>query len=197
MHKQKFNARTNSRGFTLIELIIVVVVLGIVAAVLIRAMTGSTDGAKAQAISEVTEKAVSSWQLLNQVCGTNSAYSGNPLPATGKTVSDVIFGGSANVADAYKVCYASSTVKALTEAGQPGSASGKYNVQGFEVSFTDGGTSPSKVSFASVPDPIVLAVARKYTPGLATLAASDATSSVVQYSVAGADNTRTLTLIKQ
>jgi hypothetical protein len=83
----------------------------------------------------------------------------------------------------------------MIEVSQPGTAADTFNIASYLISFTGGGSSPISVSYAGVPDAIVFVMAQKFNPGLAVLAASDATSPALQYSVA-ASGLRTVTIIK-
>ena len=183
------------RGFTLLELVVVVAVVGVLISIFAPNLVSSKEGANAQLLLRVPSQMAQNWMLINQACGTSSAVSGSPLTNTGKTVSDILFGGSANVAAAYTNCYAQSKVLPLTEVAQPSGSSGIYNVGGYTVTLTGGGTSPLSIAYATVPDSLALLMAQKYNPTLATLAASDNTSAVLQYSTATA-GTRTVSVLK-
>lgn len=184
------------RGFTMIELVIVIAVIGILFGVVASTTVGSKDGANSLLMLRAATNVASNWSLINQACGTTTAVASHPIPAATKTVSDVIFGGGSNVAAAYTNCYGQSKVLALTEVSQPGASAGVYNVAGYAVTIAGGGTATLQIQYALVPDALVLLMAQKYNPSLTALAASDATSAVVQYSTA-TSGTRTVTIIKQ
>lgn len=184
-----------AQGFTLIELLIVVVVLGVLITIFASNLTGSTSGARATALTKVATSSAQSLNLLAQTCGVSSAVSSNPLATTGKTMADVLFEGATNVAAAYTSCYDRSGVRAMTNAvAQNGTA---YEVEGFPVTLSGGGTAPISVVYANVPDEITLAMAQRYDAALTTLATSDVASPVVHYSVAATDLTRTVTVLVQ
>ncbi len=183
-------------GMTMIELVVVVAILGILLALVAPSLIGSKDGANSQLLRQTATSIAQNWMLLNQACGTSTTVAGSPLPGSSKTVSDVLFAGSANVAATYTNCYGQSKILPLTEVAQPGASTGVYNVGGFAVSLSGGGASPMKVDYANVPDELVLLIAQKYNPNLAALAASDTTSAAFQYSTASS-GTRTVTFLKQ
>lgn len=185
-----------SHGFTLIELVVVVAIIGVLISIVAPNVLGTKDGANSQLILKTSSNVTTNLSLISQACGTSTAITGNPLPAAGKTVSDVLFGGSANVAAAYTNCYAQSKVLALTEVSQPGAGAGVYNVGGYAVTLAGGGTAPLQIGYLLIPDTLTLLMAQKYNPSLAALAASDAASPVVQYSTVTA-GTRTVTIFKQ
>lgn len=186
--------KNTQQGFTLIEMIVVVSIIGVLASFLVPAFRDMETPSKAQAMVSTAEHATQTWRQIAKTCGVSSTIAGNPIPNTGKTVADVIFGGSSNVASAYTTCYAQARVKPLTESAEP--SAGGYSVNAYAVSFAGGGNAPLQVIYASVADEIVLLIAQKYNRNLLTLAASDTSSAVVQYGTATAGN-RNLTLFKQ
>lgn len=194
--KMNLLKRRISNGFTLIELVVVVAILGVLIAVIAPNLVGSKDGANAQLLLRTASNVSVNWSLINQSCATPTTISGSLIPASSKTVSDVIFGGSANVATAYTNCYAQSKVLALTDISQPSGSAGVYNVAGYSVSLAGGGTSPLQIIYAAVPDTLVLLMAQKYNPSLTALLSSDGSSAVIQYGTPTAGS-RTVTIIKQ
>lgn len=183
------------RGFTLIEMAVVLVILGILISIAAPGVLGSKDGATALQIPDAASKIATNLSLISQNCGLPTSVTGNALPDTGKSLSDVLFGGGANVAATYTNCFTQSKVLPLAEIGLPTATAGVYSVGGYNVSLAGGGTSPLSITFAAVPDAIVLRIAQQYNPTLAALAASDTTSPVVQYGTATA-GARDVTILK-
>jgi len=193
---QKSPQRQRQHGFTLIELVVVVAIIGILISIVIPNVISTQDGAKAQLMLKTSSSISANWSLINQSCGTSTAVTSSPIPASGKTVSDVLFGGVANVDAAYKNCYSQSKVLSLAEVAQASATAGVYNVGGFSVTLSGGGTVPLQIGFLLVPDNLTLLMAQKFNPTLAALAASDTGSSVLQYSTE-TSGTRTVTVFKQ
>ena len=185
-----------ARGFTLIELVVVVAILGVLIGIVAPNVIGTTDSSKAQLLIKVASNVSTNWSLISQTCGTSTAIASNPLPAANKNVKDVLFAGSASVAATYTNCYGQSKVLALTEVSQPGAA-GMYNVAGYNVNVTGGGLSPLSITYAGVPETLALLMVQKYIPTVSTLSAGDdATSAVITYTAA-ASGARDVTLLKQ
>lgn len=186
----------NQKGFTLIELAVVVAVLGILLAMLAPSILGSKDSSNANLLLKTAQDGANSWTLVAQSCGTTTDVVNSPVPATpgAAGAAAVIFGGSANVAAAYQNCYNQAHVRAMADVGQ--SSGSGYKVGGYTLALSGGGTVPMEFQYAGLPDALVLMMAQKYTPSLSTLAASDSTSPVVQYSAA-ASGVRTVTVLRQ
>lgn len=190
----KSNA-AKQRGFTLIELLVVVAVIGILATVAVRKLNDNAKtGAKAMALYDAAENLTQQWMLINDKCGTVTTITGSAIPSTGKTVLDVLLKGRSYVAAAYQACYDASGVMPLTGVGQ--GADGAETVQGYAATLSGGGTSPISMAYAAVGDTVTLPLVTKYGSGVTTLAASDAANTVVQYSAAAGDGTRTVTVFR-
>lgn len=168
-------------GFTMIEMVVVLIVIGILMIIALPGAKDATNPAKASGLLRAADQITSNLKMAAAKCGISTTIAGNPLPDTGKTLSDVLFGGVANVAAQYKPCYNASAAIVLAEVGQPSATAGVYEVYGHALSLSGGGTSPVKLGFDGVSDEIGLNVAQNYNPALSELATSDTTSPVVQY----------------
>ncbi len=150
------NARkTVQRGFTLIELVVVVAILGVIIMIVAPGITGSRDGANAQLMVRAANSIAQNWQMINQQCGTNSAVAGNPVG----DIEDVIFAGT-GINPTYQPCYTQSRVLPLTEISLGGSST--YTIANYPVTLAGGGTVPLTVTFANVPDMLVLSIVQRY-----------------------------------
>ena len=172
-------------GFTLIELAVVVAIMGILIVMLAPSILGTKHNANAALLSKTAQNVSNNWMLISESCGTTTEAVSSPVVDSGKTLGDVIFGGSTNVATNYQSCYKQAHVLPMSDVGQPKSG-GVWTVAGYEVEFSGGGTAPLKTTYKKVPDDLVILMASKYNPSLSALNTDDATSKVVQYGIATA-----------
>lgn len=185
------------KGFTLIEMIIVVVILGVLGAIVSRAIgSGASSGATAAALYESSNKLASNWSILTTQAGQSSTVSSNPLVDTvgGKTVEDVLIGGDSNMAAAYTKYWKQAGIVPLTDIAQR-DAGGFYTINSYKLTLGGGGTTPISITFDAVPNEIVALVVQKHGSGVANLATDDLTNSVVRYS-ADTGGKRNLTILK-
>lgn len=154
--------RARQQGFTLVELIVVLVVIGIVATLAVPALLGSTDTARAQVLSDTATKMSLNWQTINQSCGTSKDAATSTVLATPSAGAalDLLFRGTGAAASA-AACYPNSGVRPLTELAK--GSGGSYTVDNYTVAIAGGGgmASPFEVTFTGVPVAIALPLYNK------------------------------------
>ncbi|WP_099552474.1 type II secretion system protein [Stenotrophomonas maltophilia] len=178
------------RGFTLVEILVVVALIGIVAMILLPKLMGNTNPAKATLLGRTATSMVQAINLIAMECGVSTTINGSVIPAGGKNLADVLFEGESAVAPAKQACYRKAGVLPMRDS--VARAGTGWEVGGFPVTVTGGGNSKINISFANVPNEVVLPAAQPYTANMVQLTASDTTSDVVNYSVESGGN-RTLT----
>lgn len=188
--KFKKAMRAVQRGFTMVELAIVVAVLGILAAVIFSNSSGSTDGVKALNYVTAASKLANSWKMFTQTAGVSTLSTNTALFASGKNAADVLIGGRANVATAYQPAYDASKIVPLTDIFHAEGANWLLDKSRVQIvgggiagsvptvtttpalnfgSLTFGGSMPLFVVYSDVPDTVVLEIARKFNPSLNAL----------------------------
>lgn len=122
-HRRTFSSQVKNRGFTIVELLIVIVVIAILAAIVIMAYTGIQNKAHAAAAQAASNSIA---KLLTNSYTTNGIYpsdlstinNGNPMPSTdGSTYT--YHPGSGNSSYCVTVTNGSNSYKVTDTATQP------------------------------------------------------------------------------
>ncbi|CAD7740056.1 prepilin-type N-terminal cleavage/methylation domain-containing protein [Xanthomonas phaseoli pv. dieffenbachiae] len=188
---KNFNLQRRTQGFTLVELLIVVIILGIIMTIVVMNIVGNTVAARAKMLQRTAQATAQNVNLMSLTCGTSTAILNSPIPASGRTMADVVFGGSENVATAYQTCYTQSSVRSMRDgAARVGNT---WQVESYPVTLSGGGNDKIIVTFQNVPDEVVLSLAQRFDGSITALASSDTTSDVVRYTAASS-GTRTATV---
>lgn len=202
---KKIRSKINQQGLSAIELFVVVIIIGIVAAITARNLVGSTDKTKALALITMSQKMTDNWTLIAQSCGTTSDPASSPV--TGNSDSNAVqllIGGNTNagaggyeVPSSHEACYRQSGVLALTDSAQWDGTNNNWMVEGFEPKFSRAAVSGQffmETQYQDVPDELALEVVKRYIPSLTELGTgANTTYTSVQYG-AGSAGVRSVTI---
>jgi len=184
-------------GFTLIELGVVVAILATLATWAVAKFSNADKPAQAEFMLGTASDIHAQITMIATKCAVDTTITGSTIPASGKTMADVVFGGIANVDPTKQGCYTQARVIPLADASQPGATAGTYNVKGVPVTLAGGGTNPLQIIYGPTPADVATLMAQHFDPNLKVLAASDVTSARLQYSTADSSGARTVTVLKQ
>lgn len=196
--KSQINLGKKAKGFTLIELIVVIVILGIVMLMVARTTSGSSDPANAQAIRKGAKTLTEGIGYLHANLGNGLSATANPLPTNGLSLLDVLMVGRTAVATAYQNGYDQANMRPLESdfsvvTRPSGSTPGTYQLLTYPVSFVACTTGHVCTQFTKVPSSTVQELASKY--GLTNFVAATAvTTGPVRYTAADSSGFHVVTL---
>lgn len=188
------------KGFTLIELIIVVVILGILGYVAMSVTSGSPDPANATAMRSGAKELSKGIGYLHANLGNGLSATSNVLPASGLNMLDVLMVGRDAVASSYRSSYDRANMRPLESdfsiTRRPsGSTPGQYQLLTYPVTFVSAGCTTGRVcvQFQRVPSSTLQELVAKY--GINNFVPTTALSTgPVRYTAADSSNFHTVTL---
>ncbi|MDU4254441.1 type II secretion system protein [Pseudomonas sp.] len=198
--RKNFKNLKRQKGFTLVELIIVVVILGILAYVAISVTSGSPDPANATAMRSGAKELAKGVGYLHANLGNGLSATSNPLPASGLGMMDVLMVGRSAVTASYQTMYDRANMRPLESefsiiTRPSGSTPGVYNLLTYQISFVSAGCTVGRVcvQFTKVPSSTLQELAAKY--GINNFVPSTALSTgPIRYTAADSDAFHTVTL---
>ncbi|KKN80584.1 hypothetical protein LCGC14_0328030 [marine sediment metagenome] len=154
--------KKNQKGFTLIELIVVVVILGILFFLTVSALGGGTNSANAAAVRSMSNELGRAVGFLNVNLGTGiDTSTSNPISASGDDMMDVIVKGRASVAAAYQARFDQLNMRPLQ--GKIVVNGANFTMMNYDVGFTMTSCPSNRVcvEFGRVPNEVFREVASK------------------------------------
>jgi len=189
---EKVTSMKTQKGFTLIELMVVVAILGIIAVVVMSAMTGSTTPANAQAIRSSATELARAVGYINVNLGTGlDTSTSSVLTGTADDLMDVLVNGSSVVTSAYKPQFDQLNMRPLE--GKIVANGTTYKLGNYTVAFTTASCPSGRVcvTYTPVEDDVVKSLAQKLGEDYATTAKTDGTS-IRWTAIAGKSHTVTM-----
>ena len=172
MMMQTSNTKTirnrKQKGFTLIELTIVIAILGIVMAIVVNAVRGSSDSANATAITSSSTQLAKAIGYIHAQLGTGLSATANAItnPAGGNMMPVLMEGRSAVLA-AYQPRFDQIQMRPLgSDYKRTGTAAPyTYNLLNYPVTFVSSGCPVGSVcvQYSNVPEEVAAVVYTKMT----------------------------------
>lgn len=191
-------AKNKQSGFTLIELMVVVVIVGILALIAATSLKGTSDPANATAVRSVGQDLTHAIGYIHANLGTGLSATTNALPVSGQTMLDVLVMGVSSVNSTYQNAFSRIGVRTLEGnirvVSRPnGQTPGSYTVNSYPISFVSCATGYVCTRFDNVPSSTVQELAAKagitnFAPGTAQ------TTGSTQYTAADSSGQHSVTL---
>lgn len=162
MFKQPGNIH-RQRGFTLVEMVIVVIVLGILAIVAMNSLGNTQGSSQARALFDSAQKINNAWMVLRQTGGIPAdTTDANPAIKSNNTALDALMEGEEFLESRYQPAYDAAGIAPLSDMGSitttpvAGSTAGAYEINGFPFSMAAGPSGEKMLyTFSDVPTDIV------------------------------------------
>lgn len=161
----KYSQRKKFTGFTLIEMLIVIAVIGIIALIVAPHLKNVTTGASSKQIYDFASSAVNNWRLVNMKCGTSNDTSASLVVSSPSTTNSLalIINGSAYLNTTYQACWDEAAIQSLhTKAS--GNPTDGFRVAGAPVTWSGGGGSSAiGVIFSGLTVETILPLYKQYS----------------------------------
>ena len=183
-------ARAAQQGFTLIEMVVVVAVIGVLIALIAPTLSGSRDGATAKLMASTAQQAASSLGLLTTTAGIDPNASLSST-ATSATLGTILFGGKAGLNSTYHPAWDQAGLLPITAASPDTtncSTTGSYKVGPSCVAVSANATQ-AIITYSNVPTNIIKRLYQQIDP-ISTLT----TGTLGELTVSGTTATYTKTI---
>lgn len=155
----RVSSRRAQKGFTLIEAIVILLIVGIIVAIVAPKLLTSTNNAKALAYRTTAQDLANDWMILNENCGTSQDINTSDIttnPGSTGALQLLVDGTGLNAQ--YQTCYNNTNLRAMHDAIQ-GSSTDGYTLNNSQLSLSNvsiNGKSMFAVSYTPVTNDILL-----------------------------------------